>query len=262
MQKNVLISVVFFSFLGALPAQETTLEIQVIIDDGQEKHPGSVYLHHSRLKITYFTDSDGKVQIPAIAGDLLYISSDFYEDRSFLITEKAIEKRRLTLYLSLKPIVLKEAVIEPFLLTGNLGKDAKRAAFKDLPSQIYANLGIKEKEVPKPNPAGYDPRKCSFLKIENLIGEITGFNRKQRRLHNWEEKEKELNEIRKNWKDDFFTIELLIPTPKIREFIFFVSETTDLISLMKQNKWEEIESLMILKSEEYLSRLQPENPAE
>lgn len=44
MQRNNLTLVVFFSFLGVVLAQEKSNEIQVIIDDEQEEHPGSVYI--------------------------------------------------------------------------------------------------------------------------------------------------------------------------------------------------------------------------
>lgn len=44
MQRDILIFVVFLSFLGVVPAQEKYLKLQVIENDEQEEHPGSVYL--------------------------------------------------------------------------------------------------------------------------------------------------------------------------------------------------------------------------
>jgi len=44
MQRDILIFVVFLSFLGVVLAQEKYLKLQVIENDEQEEHPGSVYL--------------------------------------------------------------------------------------------------------------------------------------------------------------------------------------------------------------------------
>jgi|LSQX01.3.fsa_nt_gb prephenate dehydratase len=43
MQRNILILVVFFSFLGVVLAQKKNLKVLVITDGEPEEHPGSVY---------------------------------------------------------------------------------------------------------------------------------------------------------------------------------------------------------------------------
>lgn len=50
MQRNNLILVVFFSFLGVVLAHEKIIKVQVITDDEQEEHPGSVYRNNSGFK--------------------------------------------------------------------------------------------------------------------------------------------------------------------------------------------------------------------
>ncbi len=85
MQRNILILVVFFSFLGVVLAQEKTIKVQVIIDDEQEEHPGSVYITNSRTLQTKFTDTHGIAEMAVSEGDVLEFHSDFYENRNFTI---------------------------------------------------------------------------------------------------------------------------------------------------------------------------------
>lgn len=64
MQRNNLTLVVFFSFLGVVLAQEKSNEIQVIIDDEQEEHPGSVYIKPIGINHLIFIEKPEMEYIP------------------------------------------------------------------------------------------------------------------------------------------------------------------------------------------------------
>src|SRR5690606_1738432 len=145
--------------------------------------------------------------------------------RRLFITENLLNKSEINVHLNPKVILLDEAKLSYFKLTGDLGRDAKNAKYVDSAALIYANLGIKEKDVPKPNPSGQRVGKFKVIDVATLnftkiIGELNGYNKRQRNTHAYEDKLKILNKIRDIWQDDFYTNDLKIPREKIDEFVF------------------------------------------
>lgn len=260
MTRHILILVVFFSFLGVVLAQDKMISIQIIIDDEQEEHPGSVYITNSRTEKTVVTNTDGISSLEVKSGDEILFESNFYESRRLFITETLFNKEIVTVHLNTKAILLDEAKISDFRLTGNLGADAKNAGFVDSAALIYANLGIKEKDVPKPNPSGRRVGKFKIidvatLNITKMIGELNGFNDRQRKTHAYEDRLKILNKIKDVWQEDFYVNDLKIPKEKIDEFVFFTYESTDIYTKIKQNDLLTAEKLMNEQSLIYMERL-------
>lgn len=260
MTRHILILVVFFSFLGVVLAQDKMITIQIIIDDEQEEHPGSVYITNSRTNKTVITNTDGISSLEVKSGDEILFVSNFYEFRRLFITEALLHKDIVNVHLNTKAILLDEAKLSNFKLTGNLGADAKNAGFVDSTSLVYANLGIKEKDVPKPNPAGRRIEKfriidVATLNITKIIGELNGFNERQRKTHAYEDKLKILNKIKDVWQEDFYVNDLRIPKEKIDEFVFFTYESTDIYTKIKQNDLLTAEKLMNEQSKIYVERL-------
>jgi len=252
MTRHILILVVFFSFLGVVLAQEKILTVQVIIDGEQEEHPGSVYIHNPRNNSQVNTDSKGNAIITVQPGDFLFFTSDLYDNQSLIVTKEMLRKEMVEIKLKPKIIVLEEASLG-FKLTGNLAKDAKNANYKDSISMIYNNIGVQEVDVPPPNPNGQPAGKGMIL--ENLIGSINGYNRRQRSKFAYDEKQEKLNQIRNYFGDEYLEKELKIPHHKIPEFIFFIYETTDIYIKIKNNHFLEAEKILKEKNKTYLQRL-------
>lgn len=260
MSRHILILVVFFSFLGIVLAQDKIVTIQVIIDDEQEEYPGSVYITNSRTNNISTTGTDGIVSLAVQLGDELIFNSDFYEFRRLFITEKLLGNPIINIHLNTKAILLEEAKISDFKLTGDLARDAKNAKFVDSAALVYANLGIKEKNVPKPNPAGRRIPKFKIidvatLNVTKIIGELNGYNERQRKTHAYEDQQKILNKIRDIWQDDFYVNDLKIPKEKIDEFVFFTYKSTDIYTKIKQKDLLTAEKLMNEQSKIYVERL-------
>ncbi len=260
MQRNILILVVFLSFLGVVLAQEKNIKVQVIIDDEQEEHPGSVYISNSRTHQTKFTDINGNAEIIASEGDVLEFRSDFYENRDFRISTEIFQNSELTIHLNPKIILLEQAEISDFKLTGNLAQDAKNAKFVDKATIVYNNLGIQEKDVPKPSPFGRSIKKG--LSVDKVIGAINGYNKQQKTNKLFERKQNEMNWVQSNWKEDYFTDSLKIPKHKITEFVFFVYESSDIYDKIKKNQFVEAENIMTEYSIVYLDRLKSQKTNE
>lgn len=264
MKRNVFILIFFFSFLGVVLAQEKRITIKVIIDDEQEEHLGSVYITNSRNNSTQIALPQEAIQISVQIDDVLYFSSSFYEYRSFYITPKIFDAGKANVHLNIQTVVLDEAKLSNFQLTGDLAKDAENARFDDKVKTIYKNLGIQEIDVPPPNPAGAKVDKFKvtdivLLKIPKIIGEINGFNERQRKTHKFEKHQSNQEFIRSQWEDSYFIDELKIPSHKIQEFIYFVYETTDIYEKVKNNNILEAEIIFVTQSRNYLERLNSPN---
>ncbi len=260
MQRIILILVVFLSFLGVVLAQEKTIKVQVIIDDEQEEHPGSVYIKNNRTLQRKLTDTTGNLQITVAEGDVLEFRSEFYEDRDFTISSKIYQSENLTIHLNPKVIVLERVELSDFKLTGNLAQDAKNAKYVDKATIVYNNLGIKEKDVPKPSPFGRSVNKG--LSLEKVIGAINGYNKRQKTNKLFERKENEMALIQSNWKEDYFVNSLKIPKHKILEFVYFVYESSNIYDKMKKRQYTEAELILEEYSIVYLDRLKTQNPSE
>jgi len=252
MTRHILILVVFFSFLGVVLAQEKIITVQVIIDDEQEEHPGSVYITNSRNNFQVVTDSKGKAIIAAKSGDFLFFTSEPYYNQSLIVTEEILRKEMAEIILKSKVILLEEANLG-FRLTGDLAKYAKNARYKDSVSLVYNNLGVNEVDVPPPSPYGQEAG--SGMIAENLVGAITGYNKKQKLNKEFEKKQNDMKYLLSNWGNEYFVDFLKIPEHKILEFIFFVYETTDIYTKVKNNNFLEAEKILKEQSNIYLQRL-------
>ncbi len=260
MQRNILILVVFLSFLGVVLAQEKNIKIQVIIDDEQEEHPGSVYIKNANTHQSTQSDSFGNAEMKVSEGDILEFRSAFYENRDFTISSKIVQNSQLTIHLNPRIILLEQAEISDFKLTGDLVQDAKNAKYVDKATIVYNNLGITEKDVPKPSPFG---RKAgSGMIIENLIGAINGYNKTQKLNKLFEKKQNEMTLVQTNWKEEYFTESLKIPKHKIEEFVFFVYESSDIYDKVKKHQYVEAERIFEEYSLVYLDRLKTQNISE
>lgn len=260
MQRNILILVVYVSFLGVVLAQEKNLSFQVIIDDEQEEHLGSVYLYNPRTKLGSYIDSAGKATISVQINDVVHAQSEFYEERFLLISSNLFQKELVHLHLVLQSIVLDEAKIRSFNFTGNLAQDAKNIGFVDSIGIVYASLGIKEIDVPPPNPAGQKVEKFNagdviFLRVRKIIGELNGYNKQQRDIFEYEKHQINIQKIRDKWSDEYFTENLKIPSHKIPEFLFFANESSDIFAKIETNNILEAETVLELYASNYLERL-------
>lgn len=260
MQRIILILVVYFSFLGVVLSQEKEIFVQVIIDDEEEEHPGSVYLFNPRTKTGKFINHLGQAKLSAQVDDVLYVQSEFYENRTLLITPSLFQKESINIHLAPLTIELEEAKIRHFNLTGDLKQDAKNAAFADSIGTIYVNLGIQEKDVPPPNPAEQKVDKFKVtdviaLKIPKIIGELNGYNKRQRDLFAFENHQKNIQKIRDYWQEDFFIENLQIPSHKILEFLSFAYESSDILAKVETNNIVEAEKILINHATIYKERI-------
>lgn len=208
-------------------AQEKLINGRIIIDV-EDSSPEGIKVTNSRTRLTSITDIIGTFSLRAQIGDTLIIRSSQYESRNFILRESVFRKPSIDIHLNMQPIVLNEAVITP-KLTGILEKDAKISEKIDPVTELYKELGIDpDKKVVRDTTQFTIGKDISIfhLNVEKVYDALSGDLRRRRNLFEYEGKEAKIEEIRKYFGDDYFTLDLGIPYEKIREFIYFSFETT------------------------------------
>src|SRR5690606_11070832 len=116
-------------------------------------------------------------------------------------------------------------------LTGFLDKDVKYNPKENHITKLYEELGV--------NPDASKLRDSTdfaiwkdvtpfSLNVEKMLEVFNGDLRRRQNLYKFEGTESVIINIREYFGDDYFTEDLKIPKEKIREFIFFTYETTDI----------------------------------
>lgn len=202
--------------------QEKTIQGLIILDIENSPADG-IFITNSRTQLTSITDITGSFSIRVQAGDILYIRSELYESRQFLLTDYLMTKKMLTIHLNLQPILLEEAVITP-KLTGFLDRDVRYSPGKDPLAKLYKNLGF--------NPDVSNLRDSSsfqfgkdisplHMNVERIFEAISGDLRRRRNLYIYEGKQIKINKIHSYFGNDYFVQDLKIPKEKISDFIVY-----------------------------------------
>ena len=227
--RYLLYPLLFLSQFSLSFGQEKTIKGLIVIDFEDSSAEG-IYVTNSRTKITTVTDLTGSFSIRAAEGDDLLIRSFIYESRRFIITESLMKNDVIKIHLSLQPIVLEEAIITP-KLTGYLDKDVKYDLSKDQLAKLYKELGFNP-DVSKLR----DSTSLSFWKdysplhfnVERVLESITGDLRRRQSLYAFEGREAIIEQIQKYFGKDYFIEDLKIPEEKIRDFVFYSYESSQI----------------------------------
>lgn len=248
---------------GFIQAQEKDIK-GVIIIDLNDASPEGIYITNSRTKFSTITDLTGSFTIKAEAGDSLLIRSYFYESRRFYLTENLMKNDFIKIHLNLQPIALDEAVLTQ-KLTGFLDKDAKFSTKYDVVDKLYQELGVNpdaSKLRDSSNFTMWQDVSPFYLNVEKLFETMNGDLRRRQNLYAFEGKESKILHIREYFGDEYFIGELDIPKEKIREFIFYSYESSQIPSFYQNGNFFYIMTELAKMAPVYLSRLnawQPKN---
>lgn len=237
-------------------SQEKLIKGRIIIDILDAPAEG-IHVTNTRTKYTSITDLTGNFALNSRLGDTLLIRSAFYETRKFEIKESVFKKASIDIHLNMQPVILDEARLSP-KLTGYLDKDAKISNRKDPVAEIYKQLGVNpDKKIRRDTTSFALGKDVSpfHLNVEKLADLISGDLRRRQNLYKYEATEIKIQEIRAFFGDDYFTLDLGIPQEKIREFIFFSFETTDIPKHYETKNYFNIMSAFLKTKNIYLQRL-------
>ena len=254
--RYLLYAFLFLSQFSLSFGQEKTMKGLIVIDFEDSSAEG-IYVTNSRTQITTVTDLTGSFSIRVAAGDDLLIRSFLYESRRFTVTESLMKNDEVKIHLSLQPVVLEEAVIMP-KLTGYLDKDVKYDLSKDQLAKLYKELGFNP-DVSKLR----DSTSLSFWKdysplhfnVERVLESITGDLRRRQSLYAFEGREAIIEQIQKYFGKEYFMEDLKIPEEKIRDFIFYSYESSQIPQLYTQQNFLGIMIEFNRLAPTYLTRL-------
>jgi len=245
--------------LNTAHAQTKWIQGNIIIDHSEEKAEG-VYIRNKRTKYTTKSNFLGVFFIQAQVNDTLEIRSEWYENRNIVLKPNLFKKDIIIIHLAIQTINLSEALISK-KLTGILEKDVVLGKHEDDLTRIYRLLNVN----PDINPI----KDTSAIKAGLLDGDITltklnigriydaftGDLRKRKALFDYESQAAQVARIRSYYGDNYFKIDLNIPSYKINEFIITALTNTQNTHQLKNPNYFSLLGILSNYSSKYLDDL-------
>lgn len=249
----------FFFINPLVNAQTKWIQGNIIIDHSDEKAEG-VYVTNKRTNYTTKSNFLGIFFIQAQVNDTLQFRSSWYENRNIILRPKLFNKNEIVIHLAIETINLSEALITK-KLTGILEKDVVLGKKEDDLTRLYKLLNVN----PDINPikdtsalkAGLFDGDISLTRLD--IGRIydvfTGGLRKRKALYDYESQIAQISRIRAYYGDNYFKIDLDIPSHKINEFILTALVNTNNINQLNEPNYFSLMNILSGYSKKYLDDL-------
>ncbi|RTE52674.1 hypothetical protein EHW67_15470 [Arenibacter aquaticus] len=223
-----LFCLIFGVFSKGLVAQDfiKTLEGKVYSIDGDV---AATHVLNTTTKKAAITDLNGFFSIPVQLNDTLVISAVQYKRKEIVVTTAILESKFLSIPLEESNIALDEVVVTPYNLTGELDRDMKRL---NIPAPVTAtSLGLPNAHV-KPlmqserllREASMGPFSVGMLTsvpFNPLINAITGRTKMLKKRVARDIKYNKTQQLRTQFADSLFVLQLKIPYEKIDDFLYF-----------------------------------------
>jgi len=240
-------------------AQQKWIVGNIIIDNTEEVAEG-IYVTNKRTNHTTKSNFAGTFFIQAQENDTLLFRSDWYENRNIILKKNLYNKDQIVVHLALTNISLSEALITK-KLTGILEKDVFVGKKEDDVTRLYRLLNVN----PDINPI----QDTTALKAGLLSGDIrlTGMDvgriydvfsgnlRKRKALMDYEFQRANIAQIRAYYGENFYKIELKIPSHKINEFILAALNNTNNTDQLNNPNYFSLLNILRDYSEIYLNDL-------
>ncbi|WP_165747794.1 carboxypeptidase-like regulatory domain-containing protein [Cellulophaga sp. Z1A5H] len=166
------------------------------------------------------TDIDGFFRILASLQDTLVFSAIQYQRKEIVVTAEILTSK--TIYITLNPALneLKEVVVMPYNLTGNLTTDMRSE-----PVVVAATLGLPNAYVVKKTQSERKLNEATtgggLVPINPIINAITGRTKMLKDRVKRDEKYARTERVRAFYMDTLYVTELKIPALKIDDFLYF-----------------------------------------
>lgn len=261
-QSTKLLPILFLCFLFSstfVNAQTKWIQGNIIIDHSDEKAEG-VFVTNKRTKYTTKSNFLGIFFIQAEVNDTLQFRSSWYENRNIILRPKLFNKNEIVVHLAIETINLSEALITK-KLTGILEKDVYFGKKEDDLTRLYKILNVN----PDINPikdtsalkAGLFDGDITLTKLDvgRIYDVFTGNLRKRKALYDYESQIAQIARIRSYYGDNYFKIDLDIPSHKINEFIITALINTENAHQLKNPNYFTLLSVLSNYSKKYLDDL-------
>ncbi|WP_233268291.1 carboxypeptidase-like regulatory domain-containing protein [Cellulophaga sp. L1A9] len=217
--KNTVVFILFAaSFCGQAQSHfSKAIEGKVSSADGDV---AATHVMNISTKKAAITDIDGFFTISASLMDTLVFSAIQYQRKEIVVTAEILTSK--TIYITLAPALnqLKEVVVMPYNLTGNLAQDMRSE-----PVVVAATLGLPNAYVKKKTQSERKLIEATsgggLIAVTPLINAITGRTKMLKDRVKRDEKYARTERVRAFYLDTLYVTELKIPALKIDDFLYF-----------------------------------------
>lgn len=193
------------------------------------------------------SDANGNFSIETELNDTLIFSAVQFKKLDIVINRDIIKEAFLEVKLEEENTLLREIVINPYGLSGNLDQDAQH-----MPSYTfdYKAAGLQAPKKPR-TVAERRLYTASSTSVDYILNSINGRIKKLRQLNEWNKLDELKSEIQTNLPNSFFVIDLGIKDDWVEDFIYFCLENQALKTYVQNNKELEIIEYLRLKADAY-----------
>lgn len=205
-------------------AQELTKKLDGKIES-ETMEVSDVHVINTTSKKATITNAYGYFTIPVKLNDTIRFSAIQYEKSQLVVNDEILESKMVTVTLIESLTELEEVVITPYRLSGDIYKDIQ--SLKIDPVVTSSTLGLPNANVKS---LSLNERKL-FLAMEEqalhrLIDEITGHNKRLRKMVSLDEVAYQIETVKKFYPDSLYIQELKVPPERIDDFMYFCAFDT------------------------------------
>ena len=196
-----------------------TLEGKVYSDDGDV---AATHVLNTTTKKAAITDINGFFSIVVSLNDTLVFSAVQYKRKQIVVNASILESKFLSVPLEESNIALDEVIVMPYNLTGELGRDMNNMDVEPVVSA--SSLGLPNAHVKVRTQAErslYAATANPFNSFDPLINAITGRTKMLKKRVARDMKYNKSQQIRTQFADSLFVLQLKIPLEKIDDFLYY-----------------------------------------
>lgn len=236
MKKSILFLFLMCSI--TLLAQEKVLQGTVVAFGSNLKDINVVNLVNEKSAIT---NENGQFEISAKVGDLIILSSEFFEYKRRLISEEDWKAGKFSVEMIGKPQQIEEVVITEYKM------DAVKAGILSKPAKQY---------TPAERRLYTATTGSGIIPVSAIINAITGRTAMIKKEIEIEKQEYAQTQLENLFEDSYLIENFKIPEDKIPGFKYYAVEDDSLRSLLKLKNKERVKLQLIQLSEKYLANSQ------
>lgn len=243
--QQILVYISFFLFSGVcIHAQLIDLEGKIIAENEETAFVNIINLSQKTGSIS---NTKGEFNVSVHLNDTLIFSAVQFEKLEVVISEEIIQNKFLEVQLVEKNNLLREIVLNPYDLRGNLVEDAQ-----NMPSYVfdYKAAGLK----PPRKPLSQTERRlhtATSTSVDYILNSINGRIKKLRMLNEWSKLDDLKIDIQHAIPKTYFVTDLGIEEKYLEDFIYFCIEDNALKSYVQNNEDLEIIKYLRLKADAY-----------
>ena len=230
MIKNALFLIFLASFMGLFAQEKAIISGRIV---SQSTALEGIFVKNISTTKVALTSASGVFYIEAKAADTLAFSAVHLKDFEYVLTENDLKNTYILIPMDAKNYTLNEVVIKKETITTE-------------------NLGIIPRGMKSYTPAERKLKTANSTTLDALLNLLSGRTKMLKKELIVERKLLTLDLLNSSYTTEFYTEKLKIPTEYVNGFKYYCIEFEEIAEVLKQNKPELLDLLMLKYSEEYI----------